>query len=74
MGVEFQLSEGAYKRHLTWRGEKELRCYRCGKEICPGDWIHRSNSTCFVRNISGGGKAPELSRFYHLSCFEGLFV
>lgn len=74
MGVEFKLSEGMHKRHLTWRGERELRCSRCGKKISPGDWIHRSGASCFVQQKSRGGKSPGLTKFYHLSCFEGMFV
>jgi hypothetical protein len=75
MGVEFQISEGTYRCHLNWRGEEELRCARCGKKIVPGDWIHRSNAPCHLEAGSrGGGKPPELTRFYHLSCYEEMFV
>ena len=74
MGIDYQISEGIYKRHLAWRGEKELRCSRCGKKISPGDWIHRSGASCFTRRRSGGGKPPGITRFYHRVCFRELFV
>ena len=64
MGIEYQITAANYKRHLTWRGVKDLRCSRCGKKISPGDWIHKTNASSIE------GKA----RFYHRVCFRELFV
>ena len=73
--AEYQISPGTYARHLTWRGSQELRCVRCGEKILPGDWIHRSNASCFRNGeVSKGGKPKGIAKFYHLSCYEGLFV
>lgn len=64
MGLEYQITEANYRRHLTWRGKKWIRCFRCGKKIHHGDWIHKTQAS------SMEGK----SRFYHLECFEELFL
>jgi len=64
MGLEYRITEGNYRRHLKWRGGRALCCFRCGGKISPGDWIHKNNSS----SIKGE------ARFYHLSCFEEMFV
>ena len=68
MGVEYQISPRTISRNLKWRGEKELLCFRCGKKILPRDWIHRSH------NYNSLKARSKDARFFHLSCFEELFV
>jgi len=73
--AEFKIHPRTLRRHLIWRGQKELLCFRCGKKISPGDWIHRSNASCFPsREDSRRGKPRGVTRFYHLSCWEEMFV
>ena len=69
MGTEYQISPRTISRHLKWRGVKELLCFRCGKRICPGDWIHRNDPQFSV-------KVPLKAdaRFYHLVCYEDMFL
>ena len=76
MGVEYRISSRTISRHLKWIGLNELICCRCGKEIFSGDWIHRSNCGHSNARLEQGARRhhPRDSRFYHLSCFEGLFV
>ena len=64
MGIEYQITSANYKRHLTWRGVKELFCFRCQQRIIVGDWIHKNGAS----SIEGR------ARFYHRVCFRELFV
>jgi len=69
MGVEYRISARTLTNNMKWKGVKELLCHRCGVKISVGDWIHRSESHCSLR-------APlrKDARFYHLRCFEELFL
>ena len=69
MGIEYQIAQATISKNLNWRGVKELLCYRCGKRISVGDWVHR-NETHF-RNQRPSKKD---ARFYHLSCYEEMFL
>ena len=68
MGVEYRISQATISRNLKWKGEEELLCYRCGEKISIGDWIHRCHNYTALKARSKD------ARFYHLRCWEDLFV
>jgi len=75
MGVELQLTEGVLKKYLSWLELEKLVCYRCGKEIKPGDEFHRSGKVYARKNQWQRRGSPNAGcRFWHLLCFEELFV
>jgi hypothetical protein len=74
MGVNYLMKKRELSRILRWRGEKKLCCFRCGMKIKPGDLVHRNEGGCHPKIPGFGGKIKEYARFYHLSCYEGLFL
>lgn len=73
--TELQLTERGRQKYLAWLKLKKLTCARCGGEIHPGDQIHRSGRIYFFRNPwELKGKPGSDARFWHLSCYEELFV
>ena len=75
MGTNYRIAQATISRNLTWRGVKELLCYRCGKEIFVGDWIHKNKGFNNPKEKwSRAGKPKGIVRFYHLSCYEEMFL
>jgi len=69
MGVEYRIAAITIANNLRRMGVKELLCHRCGERISAGDWIHRTGSNRKIRRVDPGG-----ARFYHLRCWEEMFV
>jgi hypothetical protein len=75
LGIDLTLTHAGYRKYLNWLGREKLFCERCGREIRPGDKIHRSGKLYARKNqwddeISGN----ENCRFYHRNCFEELLI
>jgi len=73
--TELQLTEGGRQKYLGWLKRERIVCERCGKEIHPGDWIHRSGRIYFFRNPWEKKCVPlDCCRFWHLSCYAELLI
>ena len=75
MGIELLLTEGGLRKYLGWLKLEKIVCARCGGDILPGDMIHRSGKVFAFRNPWEKRCHPLGGcRFWHLECYEGLFV
>lgn len=73
--AEYQISKRTLERNCFWKHVEELLCSRCGENICSGDWIHRNHAS---PRDAGDPRVLDVekkfsARFYHLSCWEGLY-
>jgi len=75
MGVDLRLTPGSHCKYLKWLQAEKLICDRCGKEIHPGDVVHRNGRVYGVKNYGDKHVIPLGScRFWHLSCYEELLI
>ncbi len=74
MGSDHVLSKGNYRKFLGWLGREKLECFRCGKELVPGDEVHRCGQLRIKYNQLGDERENKFCRFYHAECFEELFI
>lgn len=68
------LSESSLKKLLTRLGREQLHCEVCGKELRPGDHIHRIGKTMIKGNQWGDLVSNPHCRFYHEECFQSLYI
>ena len=67
----YQITTRSISKLLHMKDEAKLLCYRCREEIVPGVWVRRSGH--FSR-IKYGVRDYSLSKLYHLSCWENMFL
>ena len=63
---------GSWYNRLRHRNHVEkLTCFKCGKEIKPGDKVHTNsaNRTYFL-----GSYYAKKIKVYHAECFDQLFI